>query len=1130
MARHNHTPSIRKPSIPVSRRRRSANSPLLPFPIIVLLRSLIVILLLWYELGTFWWSTTSCTWDDSPSFSSSHHSIGDAESTVGKAPFHALILADPQLLDMRSYPGRNWLARWLGVKVTNAYARKAWRFVVRSKGGNGLGADGVVWLGDLLDGGVESVEPAEHASYVHRFNKMFPLPRQPSPSLTPTLSSPIPSILLPGNHDLGLHLPSTSLASYARERFTESFGPTSGEREWGGWSVVWVDSMALLEDEVGTEARGFVEAIGDRPNDLPRILLTHIPLFRPEGTACGKDREHSRDLYEGSGKNYQNELDKPTSDWLLRTLAPTLVYSGDDHDACVVEHAFPQSSKESTPPATRPTIRESTIKAFSMAMGIHRPGYHLLSLYPPIQGTAPAYTQTNCTLPDQLHIWVSIYLPLASILLLSLLIPKLFRAFIHSRSVRKSSTALSNGLPVHKHSRSLSKKLFAGSNTYPSAYASSQFDLTNSEILKSEEDSDDDADQNDDQQFPTFPFSSSSPAVGYHSPLDSEDLPTASHSPPRVRRVSRVWAWEEGANPLASPSLPLHSSSYRRRRSSFAPHPDDSLPFLYLLGPINRWAIRPLTRLLRTGWRKFWGKKVVGWVLSWVFARPVREAGREWWDVVCESTFSWIFAGRETWSRAAFGVHARSSSGVVGAADRKTTHRFHHLFSLFFHNLLSSEVTHLCEKTRPPSKRHPSHVTGSRGRGFTTRIQDGVGPDIIIAALAALPTIPRPHLPGFSSTPFHLFSQKRTNTSSKTGPFTPNQASSPTHFDGTESHSPFPRLRRPDSTSSLSSLSSLKSSDSEGDERSSDEVQRILLPSTSTIRNPSPADRRPRTNTSSFHVEVPHRHRVSLSSSASTAPTFSSNRKVSSPLLPKVLPTQSLMSVMAPSMGQVVSAGKKRVAQMDAQKSPKKRARAGLKDGAGEESVIDLTGDSTREAVDVFGVGTPVTFRWPKYYEAYPAVVIDAAVADILTPPHHPGRRPHDSVLVKALPTGAYWTFAPTSSLTRITDTDKPTPTTSGSTVWTKEDRKLFRAGVDLALSPEKLREWLKEPTALEMELLPSIFKPKKAEKALLHDMLPKGSRESGSPELFGDEESAIEWRKSTRQLGAKRVHFEDEL
>lgn len=99
-----------------------------------------------------------------------------------------------------------------------------------------------------------------YASYVHRFHLLFPLPRASTSSFSALstrgasssssfLVPPIPSIIVPGNHDLGLHRSSTSLAAYGRERFAEAFGPTWGVREWNGWEVVWVDSMALLEDE-----------------------------------------------------------------------------------------------------------------------------------------------------------------------------------------------------------------------------------------------------------------------------------------------------------------------------------------------------------------------------------------------------------------------------------------------------------------------------------------------------------------------------------------------------------------------------------------------------------------------------------------------------------------------------------------------------------------------------------------------------------------------------------------------------------------------------------------------------------------------------------------------------------------
>lgn len=59
----------------------------------------------------------------------------------------------------------------------------------------------------------------------------------------------------------------------------------------------------------------------------PRVLLSHIPLFRPEGTSCGSGRESSRVLRQGQGQDYQNELDEQTTKWLLENIQPTVVYS-----------------------------------------------------------------------------------------------------------------------------------------------------------------------------------------------------------------------------------------------------------------------------------------------------------------------------------------------------------------------------------------------------------------------------------------------------------------------------------------------------------------------------------------------------------------------------------------------------------------------------------------------------------------------------------------------------------------------------------------------------------------------------------------------------------------------------------
>lgn len=83
-------------------------------------------------------------------------------------------------------------------------------------------------------------------------------------------------------------------------------------------------------------AWGFVHKLTKQELPLPTILLSHIPLHRPEGTYCGDERESRTPIKAGHGLNYQNLLDSDTSQVLLDATLPSLVLSGDDHDSCVV--------------------------------------------------------------------------------------------------------------------------------------------------------------------------------------------------------------------------------------------------------------------------------------------------------------------------------------------------------------------------------------------------------------------------------------------------------------------------------------------------------------------------------------------------------------------------------------------------------------------------------------------------------------------------------------------------------------------------------------------------------------------------------------------------------------------------
>ncbi|BGO89273.1 hypothetical protein NBRC10512_003911 [Rhodotorula toruloides] len=722
------SPIIRSPSLlprPLPRRRRTLTPPLPP-ALILALRILLVALVLWSEILAFRVAATwQCGFDDSPSVKgrvwdgtvdpSSSRSRGwtpdvrwrDAarsHDARGK-PFHVLILTDPQLLDMRSYPSRNWVLRWLGVKMTDLYARKSWKAVTRSRGKGGGGVDAVVWLGDLLDSGTEMVDRKEHSSYVHRFHLLFPLPRASTSSFSALSSSPrsrshlippIPSITLPGNHDLGLHLSSPSLARYARELFEEAFGPPWGEREWNGWSLVWIDSMALLEEEFWEadggqfrEMRRWLDELGRGTVTQPRILLTHTPLYRPEGTLCGRLREHSRPIYQGAGKNYQNELDEQKTRWLVERVRPSLVYSGDDHDSCIITHPYTSPLDGVTP------VVETTVKAFSMAMGVRRPGYHLLSLYAPLPPSSASldpsldpsdlpvsytYTQTNCTLPDQLGTYLHLYLPLAASFFLFFLVPKLgivARTWMTRRRHRRVVTARSNGSEAnggsegrtHRHKRSLSSKLSSvvlGAGAHASRRAS---------LAEDEADADD-----VEAQYPALLGGLAHlDDGGLYSPLTGmgdgeedmyggggrvdEGLPTAANGAGgggrgggHVRRVSRVWLWEGTGSKAPSPrhslsgapngmlSTSASANAPLARLARLAQRLSDRLASNSLLAPLFRIFFRPVVRTLRLVWRKLAAPFVLltGGSIGGPLGQAFGESVEQTWEVAWPAVALWL--------------------------------------------------------------------------------------------------------------------------------------------------------------------------------------------------------------------------------------------------------------------------------------------------------------------------------------------------------------------------------------------------------------------------------------------------------------------------------------------------------
>lgn len=145
-------------------------------------------------------------------------------------------------------------------------------------------------------------------------------------------------------------------------------------------------------------------------SQFPTIVLSHVPLFRSSSVSCGPQRERGTSIPLSKGYQYQNVLTPLISQDIVKHLTAeeiTMIYSGDDHDYCEVDHS------EFTG-----RIKEITVKSMSWAMGIRLPGVQLASLWNPVDvpkamsgGSSlptPRDTVQNhlCLLPDQLSIFI----------------------------------------------------------------------------------------------------------------------------------------------------------------------------------------------------------------------------------------------------------------------------------------------------------------------------------------------------------------------------------------------------------------------------------------------------------------------------------------------------------------------------------------------------------------------------------------------------------------------------------------------------------------------------------------------------------------------------------------------------
>lgn len=294
------------------------------------------------------------------------------------------LVADPQLVDDNTYPKRNKAVLSIVKYIVDGYLRRNWVNMHKV-----LDPDTTIFLGDLFDGGREWSDVTWIKEF-DRWNRIFTKPENKRTVMS-----------LPGNHDIGF---GDTLVPAALERFEAFFGPPSSTIDVANHTFILLDTISMISEvneSIYMPPRQFLDGLPDYDPTQPRFLLSHIPLFRDKNADCGKDRESNlKSLPYVRGYQFQTLIPPDVSSRILSKVNPSLVFSGDDHDACHVKHIY-----KDTKDATMSTD-EYTVKSFSMAMGISQPGIQLISLDGSRVGggaagrEGPSFQTSLCLLPS----------------------------------------------------------------------------------------------------------------------------------------------------------------------------------------------------------------------------------------------------------------------------------------------------------------------------------------------------------------------------------------------------------------------------------------------------------------------------------------------------------------------------------------------------------------------------------------------------------------------------------------------------------------------------------------------------------------------------------------------------------
>lgn len=364
----------------------------------------------------------SCSWPHQLRHSSSSMSRLNVSGNYVKVA----VLTDPQIMDRTSLhlAPKSFLLETAEF-YTDIFMRRVFLSSILP-----FKPDVVLFLGDYFDGGL-ILSDEEWQESLSRFKHIF--------NLDMLRQSPKTEVhFLSGNHDIGYTAFHSQMPEVIR-RYEKEFGPRNYKLTVGSVDFVAIDAQTVdgnSQREVTSETWNFALHVSKESNSKPRVLLTHMPLYRPDWTSCGPYRSspviNQRISLDPNSQqiSYQNYVTAKSSNQLLNLIRPVLILSGHDHDQCTVTHT----------PEYGPVV-EHTLGTVSWQQGNLYPSFMLLSVsnhtLPNGLSLEDIISTHLCFLPVQTFIYIWYLVLLVMTLVIVLLWPKKGVSFSYFReSVR----------------------------------------------------------------------------------------------------------------------------------------------------------------------------------------------------------------------------------------------------------------------------------------------------------------------------------------------------------------------------------------------------------------------------------------------------------------------------------------------------------------------------------------------------------------------------------------------------------------------------------------------------------------------------------------------------------------------